>query len=211
MKNEQFKETQKQTLQQKYGVEFTGQITESKEKRKNTCLEKYGVENPVALSANSSCHSKKAREKAVNTMRSKYGGVGFELDYIREKAQNTLALSGKVRTSSQQIAIHKALLELYPNSKECILNKPLNTLSLDISLKIDSCNIDIEVDGQYWHQDYQKDRKRDEIVKKQGYKILRIKFDHNIPTKEQLFDSIEKLLKTEHSYYELILSDYKNN
>jgi hypothetical protein len=35
----------KQTITEKYGVEYVGQINEVKEKKKNTCLNKYGVEN----------------------------------------------------------------------------------------------------------------------------------------------------------------------
>lgn len=103
------------------------------------------------------------------------------------------------------------LKDIYKNIyTECILNKSLSELFLDISLCINNVYIDIEVDGQYWHQDHQKDRKRDEVVKKYGYKILRIKFDHEFPLVEELKTSIEKLLNTEHTYYELILSTHKN-
>jgi len=35
----------KETITEKYGVEYVGQINEVKEKKKNTCLNKYGVEN----------------------------------------------------------------------------------------------------------------------------------------------------------------------
>ena len=62
----------------------------------------------------SKCHSKEAREKAVNTMRERYGGVGFEIEEIKEKAEKSLANSGKVLTSSQQKKTYNTLLKLYP-------------------------------------------------------------------------------------------------
>ena len=209
MQNEDVKNKIKNTFLNKYGVEYAGQIQEAIEKRKNTCIDKYGVSNPATLSDNSKCHSKEAREKAINTMRERYGGVGFEIEEIKEKAKKSLANSGKVLTSSQQKKIYNTLLKLYPKATECVMNKPLNNLFLDISLKIDEILIDIEVDGFYWHKDYQKDRKRDEVVKKEGYKVLRIKFDHSIPTENQLIDSINKLLNTNHNYYELVLDKCK--
>ena len=43
-KEEQIKETRKNTLKEKYGVENSFQLEISKEKSKQTCLEKYGVE-----------------------------------------------------------------------------------------------------------------------------------------------------------------------
>ena len=194
----------------KYGVEYSGQIKEGKEKRKKTCLERYGVENPVVLCNNSKCHSKESRKKAMATTRERYGGVGFEIEKNREKAMQALAASGNIRTSTQQKEIYSMLKDIYKNTySECILNKSLNELFLDISLCINNIYIDVEVDGWYWHQNYQKDRRRDEFVKKQGYKILRIKFDHNLPLIEELENSIEKLLNSEHTYYELILSDNK--
>lgn len=182
LKNDMVKNKIKQTLINKYGVEYSGQIEEAKEKRKKTCLEKYGVENPVVLSDNDKCHSKESRNKAMNTMRELYGGVGFEIEENRIKAMQSLASSGNIRTSTQQKEIFLMLKDIYKNIySECILNKPLSELFLDISLCINNIYIDVEVDGLYWHQDHQKDRRRDEIVKKQGYKILRIKFDHELP------------------------------
>ena len=35
----------KNTIMQKYGVEFIGQVSDVKEKKKETCLQKYGVDN----------------------------------------------------------------------------------------------------------------------------------------------------------------------
>lgn len=212
LKDEMVKNKIKNTLMNKYNVEYSGQIKQAQEKRKQTCFEKYGVENPIVLGDNTKCHSKESKEKAMNTTRKLYGGVGFEIEENRKKAQQALAASGNIRTSTQQKRIFLMLKDIYKNIYfECILNKPLGELFLDISLCINDVYIDVEVDGQYWHQDYQKDRRRDEVVKKQGYKVLRIKFDHELPLIKDLEDSIKKLLNTEHTYYELNLSTCKKS
>lgn len=53
---------------------------------------------------------------------------------------------------------------------------------------------------KYWHQDYQKDRRRDEFVKSQGYKVLRIRANKSLPTNEQIINAIDYLVKDNHSY-----------
>lgn len=45
------------------------------------------------------------------------------------------------------------------------INYPLSTLALDVFLNIDNIKIDIEYDGEHWHLDEAKDRRRDEYVK----------------------------------------------
>ena len=60
--------------------------------------------------------------------------------------------------------------------------------------------MDIEYDGEYWHQDAQQDRRRDEFVKSQGYKILRIRGRYDIPNREQLIQHIEKLVNSQHTF-----------
>ena len=65
----------------------------------------------------------------------------------------------------------------------------------------DGTRIDFEYDGSFWHDNKQKiqDRRRDEFLKKQGYKILRIESDRGIPTWETLLDKIN-YLKNGHSF-----------
>lgn len=211
MQNEEIQKNLSTVLLEKYGVEFAGQIREGIEKRKETCLRKYGTENPITLYDNSHCHSPQVRQKAIQTCRERHGGLGFEIEENRKKAQESLASSGKVRTSSQQKYIFEVIKRLYPEYSLCELNSYLDPFYLDILFVYNGISIDVEVDGQYWHQDSQKDRKRDEVVKKSGHKVLRIKFDHIIPTDEELRKSVEALLNTTHKYNELVLSDINNN
>lgn len=56
-----------------------------------------------------------------------------------------------------------------------------------------------------------KDRRRDEFLKKEGYKILRIKSGHKIPSKEELIQSLNKLIREDYSYTEIVLNDWNNN
>lgn len=115
----------------------------------------------------------------------------------------------KVSTSSQQIKVKDMIEEMYP---ECHLelNYVLSSLFLDLCLFIDDeIKIDIEYDGSYWHKDSQKDRRRDEFVKSQGFKILRIRSGHLLPSKEQLQEAIEKLVGG-YNFTTIILKDWKD-
>ena len=72
----------------------------------------------------------------------------------------------------------------------------------------DEIKIDIEYDGSYWHRDQQCDIRRDKFLRDNGFKILRIRSSHKIPTEKELFSSIEYLLNTDCCFKELILSDW---
>ena len=53
--------------------------------------------------------------------------------------------------------------------------------------------IDIEYDGKFWHQNEEKDKKRDANVEN-FYKILRIKSKSKVPSDEELIKSVNLLL-----------------
>ena len=94
----------------------------------------------------------------------------------------------------------------YPDA---ILNYPFSSLSLDIFVEINNVKIDVEYDGWFFHQDKQKDIKRDKYLQSQGFKTLRIRSGHLLPTEQELFDAIDYLVNTEHHFKEIILSDWK--
>jgi len=160
----------------RYGVSNVFELEDIKSKSKNTFLEKYGVDH----------YSKSTDFKNV----------------VPNKIRKTLYRNGTVPISSQQLNIYDLLKTKY---KECFINYPCGSCSLDCLVKEKGVSIDIEYDGNYWHQDKQKDRKRDEFIKSQGYKILRIKSDRNIPTLKQLVKAINCLVKSNHSYKEIRL------
>lgn len=183
----------------KYGTEWGFQNEEIKRKIEHTNIEKYGCENPSS--------AKKIRDKVKQTCLERYGVEhNSQVREFREKAVRTLAENSSVPTSSQQIKLYKIIKNKYPDAE---LNYPFSTCSLDIFVCVNSIKIDVEYDGGYWHQDKQKDIKRDKFLQSQGFKTLRIRSGHKVPTEEELFDAIDYLVNTEHNFKEIILSDWK--
>lgn len=121
---------------------------------------------------------------------------------VREKILNSYYQHGTCPTSSQQIDVSLILSTIYGN---CDLNVPCGDALLDCVVNVDGLRIDVEYDGAYWHRDAQKDRRRDEYVKSQGYKVLRVKSRRSVPTQEQIKEKIDYLVKDNHSYTELNL------
>lgn len=191
----QFKLKSRQTCLNRYGCEYGLQFPQIKEKLFQTNLQKYG--NKCSL------HGEEVALKVRKTNLKRYG-VPYSLQspVIRAKGMQTLESLGKVRTSKQQLQLYNLLKELYGS---CVLNYPVSSCSLDCMLNVNDCKIDIEYDGQYWHKDAQKDRRRDEFIKSCGYKVLRVKGNREIPTKEQLQKAIDYLVKGNHSYTEILL------
>ena len=91
--------------------------------------------------------------------------------------------------------------------EDVYINYPVSSLALDIMVKVDDVMIDIEYDGTYWHRNPSRDRKRDEVVKSFGYKILRIESRRGVPTMEELTKAIDYLVKGNHSFNKIIIND----
>lgn len=221
-KNEEVKNKAKKTLNEKYGVDYPRQIEESQEKAKQTCLKKYGVEcflltDEIKEKAKQTCLEKygttfvlqteEVKNKAKETCRKRYGcDYPIQNPEVRKRMQEALASKKElIPCSSQQLKIYEMLLDEY----KVELNYPLSQLNLDVAIFIEDIKIDLEYDGWYWHQDQQKDIKRDRVVQKMGYKVLRIKGDHSIPEKQEIIDKINWLLKDNNYYAEIILKDYE--
>lgn len=115
---------------------------------------------------------------------------------------------GFSRISKPQQEVFNMLKEMYPN---CEQEVPCGRYSLDCVVYFDNYKIDVEYDGLFWHQDKYRDIKRDNFVKKNGYKVLRIKgCKHDtLPSKDQLAYHINKLLG-ECNYTEIIMWQYKH-
>lgn len=94
------------------------------------------------------------------------------------------------------------------------LNYPYSTCSLDILIIMpDGTKIDFEYDGSHWHDDEQKkrDRKRDEFLKGQGFKIIRMESKRSIPSWEQIEDEINYLMeKPERKFAHLCIDNINN-
>lgn len=222
MKDVKVQKRLSETLKERYGTNNLMELSETRQKIKETCLNKYGVENVLSLQENQNkskkaiqekygvekaFQSKDIREKAKESSRLKYGvDYALQNEEIRKQAQGALIKSGKVPVSKPQKAIFDLLKKHYQN---CFLNYPESLLSLDCAVFLDNVKIDIEYDGWYWHQDQQKDIKRDRIVQKMGYKVLRIKGSSNIPKEEELLSQINELINSDQNYKEYWLDEYK--
>ena len=190
---------QKSIMLKKYGVENPFESEEIKDKIKETVLSKYGVEY--------FSQTDEHREKTKLTNLSKYGyEYPNQNPLIKAKAIKTFAENGTVPTSSQQIQIHNIVQKKYPEAQ---LNYPLAPFSLDVFVCIDGVKIDIEYDGSHWHQDPQKDIKRDKIIQSQEIKTIRIRSGRLVPNEQDLFDAIDCLVQTDRRFVEIILSDWK--
>ena len=97
---------------------------------------------------------------------------------------------------------------LLSNKFEVKLNEAFSRCILDIVLRINDIKINIEYDGWYWHN-LKNDRKRDEFLKSQGWKILRIRSGHKLQSLEQLKISLNKLINTEQKFTSIVLDDWK--
>ena len=221
-KLEKIREKMRLTTLRKYGVEYAAQSDVVKEQMKSTCLDKYGVthfshtqqykEKMAATcqekyGADTPFQSSEILQKARQTFLEKYGVENpIQIPEVREKVQQTLMKNGTCKTSKQQIQLHEMIKKKYPDA---LLNYPFSTCSLDIFIEIKGVKIDCEYDCWYWHQDQQRDMRRDKFLQSEGFKTLRIKSGKLLPTEQELFDAIDYLVNTEHHFKEIILSDWK--
>lgn len=179
---DKIKEKQQQSLFNSFGVYNPSQSDEIKQKKINTCLENYGVKNPMDDMA--------LRIKAVQSQRESY-------------KQN----NGSVSMSKVEMKMCDILIELF-GIEHCKPCAELDLYTLDCLLTVNDSKIDVEYDGQYWHNldnQSEKDKIRDNYMYEHGYKVLRIKGNRKVPTKEQLQEAVDYLVKGNHNYTEIIL------
>lgn len=193
--NEEVKQKQKETLMKNYGVDHPKKSEEIKEKERQSNRQKYGVDYYQ--------QTEEAKQRIRNTVREKYGyDYTLQVPEIRQKGMDTLLRNGNCPTSSQQLKLQEMLIQMYG---KCELNKPCGTNFLDCVIEVSGISIDVEYDGKYWHQDKKRDRRRDEFVKSQGYKILRISAHKGLPSKEELSKAINDLVINSYRFKEINL------
>jgi Protein of unknown function (DUF559). len=157
------------------------------------------------MEQNGDYKAKEVRDKIQNTMIEKYGTIHpLQVDEFLVKSIETKCNNLNNPTSKPQLELYKRLIEIYG---KCELEYPCGKCSLDCMLEINGVKIDVEYDGWFYHQDKNRDFRRNCFVKSQGYKILRIKSNKNskediIPSKEQIINAIDYLLNN-HSYKEI--------
>lgn len=217
----------KSTVMSKYGVSNIMQVKEVKQKHQSTCIERYGASSPLASkdiyqktqdSFNQHYNTKNGiadlrkieelNKKIQNTNIAKYHGISpFCSEDVRKRIRTTLYNNGSCPTSQKQIDLNDMICRIFGN---CELNYPCDKVSLDCMTFINGVKIDVEYDGWYWHKDSElRDRRRDNYVKSQGYKILRIvAYADRLPTEEELVESIDVLINTNKWFHSIKLNKY---
>lgn len=220
-KTKECQEKYKKTCLEKYGVENYSKTEEFKEfmkiqwknlteeerniltdKRKQANLELYGVDWY--------CVTDEFKNKSKETCLERYGVEYPQLSLeIRKKSMESYLKNGTMPTSQQQIKLFEMTQSLFNDN--VFLNYPFDYYCLDIALILDEMRINIEYDGWYWHQDEERDRKRNDYIINNYWKVLRIKSGIKLPTIEQLKKSLNILINTDETYQEIILDDWKEN
>jgi hypothetical protein len=98
------------------------------------------------------------------------------------------------KTSWPQIKTFNNVKELYPKSIMNYVIKIFKRKWYVLDIVILSLMINIEYDGNYWHEGKGEcDKQRDNNLRNRGWRILRYR-DH-VPTKEQLKEDINSILR----------------
>lgn len=192
MQLEEHKKKHKQICLERYGVENVFQSEEVKEKIRQTNLKKYGVDCNIA-------HVPEIQEKIQQTNLKKYGvRYSTQAPEVISKMRNSLYKNGTVPTSSIEKYVCDLVHEIY-GEENCKDGFAVDRINLDCLLLVDGEKIDIEYDGWYWHKDRQEqDKRRNYWLLDRGYKILRIRSNYELPTKEQIIEGVDYLVKGNH-------------
>lgn len=185
-----------QTMLKRFGVRNAASIPNIQEKIKENNRKKYGCDWAM--------QTPEVQAKSRETMKEKYGAEhALQVPDFYAKLLKTRSQNGNNPTSKPQYAVYETLLKGYGN---CDLEVPCGNCSLDCVVVINGIKIDVEYDGVFWHQDKQRDIRRNNFVQSQGYKVLRIKGAKKdpIPTFEQIDEQINKLLNG-YKYAEIVM------
>lgn len=193
----------KQTNLERYGVEYVFQSPVIKEKIRQTNLEKYGYDGNIA-------QAPVIQAKIQQTNLKKYGvRYSTQSPEVIAKMRESLYKNGNVPSSSIERYICDMLHQIY-GSENCLDGFAIGNVNLDCLLLVGDDKIDIEYDGWYWHKNRQeKDKRRNYWLIGQGYRILRIRSNNEIPTKEQIMNGVDYLVKGNHHlcYIDLDIQD----
>lgn len=187
--NNQVLQKAKNKIMQHYGTRNVFESSEIQERIKKTIREKYNCDNVS--------QSPIVQEKTKQTNLKKRGvPYSFQDPEVIAKIRKSLTESGTVPTSKAERIMCDTLVKLY-GKENCYPSFPYDRITFDCFIEYKGIKIDVEYDGWYWHKDTQvKDNRRNCYVMRRGIKVLRFQANKSIPTKKQLSDSIEELVKS---------------
>lgn len=188
--SERVREKQKETFMNLYGVPYISQSKEIQTKIEETNLRKFGFKR--------ASQSPEIKQKAIDTCMKNYGVPYSQCcEEVRAKTLSTRYKNGSIPTSKPENETVEMLKKIY-GEQNCFPQFVLDKICFDCLVIVGDIKIDVEYDGTFWHQDKQKDLRRDYFTASKGYKILRIKGNYEIPTESQIKDAISYLVKTNH-------------
>ena len=180
---------------EKYGYANIGQVPEFKEKMKITLMERYGVDSPSK--------SEEIKEKIRNTNLERYGfPSAMQCPEIKEKANETLCRNGNQRTSKQQLY----LCGLFGGK----LNYPIRRYAVDICFPEEKLYIEYDGGGHSLtvrfgdltqEEFHQKEIVRHCIIKREGYKEMRIVSSKDLLPSDQILLQMLSDAKQYFSFY----------
>jgi hypothetical protein len=181
----------KQTCQIKYGgVGFASK--ELNEKYEKTTESKYGNKNVMKtehgkqffIGENNPQKNPETRKKTSESLKGKASKLkgktyeeilGEDKAKIRKIQQIQFGVKGQSLTpkiSKPQLQLYEVIKQQYPTA---VLEYPVLDYCLDIA--VPEKKLCFEYDGAYWHQDKEKDKKRDEVLTELGWKVIRFRDD----------------------------------
>lgn len=188
----------KETCMAKFGVKNALQSKEIQDRIKETNEKRYGKGNVA--------HTPEIAEKIKNKNIEKYGvPYVFQAEEVISKIRQSLYKNNAVPSSKPESSVCDLLESIY-GIDNCYRGYPVDRINMDCMINLGTDKIDVEYDGWYYHKDRQeKDKRRNYFLIKQGYKVLRIKGNKkdDIPTKEQIIEAIDCLVKGNQSYIEI--------
>ena len=184
---DEFDRRVRETCLKKYGCEYSLQNLDVRAKGIRTCLERYGV--PFA----SMSDEFKARAVKTNLERYGYPNPAMSPEVIKKIALSFEA-NGNIPTSKPQLKMFNDILDLGYDAR---LNYLSGHYFYDVALFNGDIKLDIEFDGIYWHQNPDKDEKRDAFSIENGWRVIRFIGGSIAPPIGELKKAIESAIAGE--------------
>ena len=183
---DKIKNSYKETMLSRYGVENCFQLKQVKEQIKETNLKNRGVAYPS--------QSQEVRKKIEDSCEKHYGKKNpMQSKSIRSKAMNTMIARShgtNVNTSETQETLWLAI------GGELNYKLPETNYHLDIAFPQDKICIEIDGSGHFVYNDFSDDAERERKILSLNWKILRVEADRISPERISfILDAKERLLK----------------
>jgi len=116
---------------------------------------------------------------------------------------------GHCKMKRNGMSISQVQLDFYKIINKGVLNFKSGPYYIDIALVVNGKKIAIEYDSWAWHWNKQdKDIKRTKYLIENGWSVYSIKSDYLMPSIQEIYEGLEKIIKTGYVYTELKMPDW---